>query len=93
MFPFKPILKLEEFIIRLKWCQLSVFVYVVAMQKMTNHINNQAMKLTNLQKKVDNITLAVNDVKSTYSSLEGKISEDKGKEFQYFLKGKTKNDH
>ncbi|XP_040822839.1 multimerin-1 isoform X2 [Ochotona curzoniae] len=59
----------------------------VAMQKMTNHINNQAMKLTNLQKKVDNITLAVNDVKSTYSSLEGKISEDKGKEFQYFLKG------
>ncbi|XP_004590628.2 multimerin-1 [Ochotona princeps] len=59
----------------------------VVMQKMTDHINYQAMKLTNLQKKVDNITLAVNDVKSTYSSLEGKISEDKGKEFQYFLKG------
>ncbi|XP_075400999.1 multimerin-1 [Tenrec ecaudatus] len=57
------------------------------MQKVTEQMNNQAVKLTLLQKKMDNISLAVNDVKSTYSSLEGKISEDKGREFQSFLKG------
>ncbi|XP_045140267.1 multimerin-1 [Echinops telfairi] len=57
------------------------------MQKVTEQMNNQAMKLTLLQKKIDNISLAVNDVQSTYTSLEGKISEDKGREFQSFLKG------
>ncbi|XP_037684937.1 multimerin-1 isoform X2 [Choloepus didactylus] len=56
------------------------------MQKMTDQMNHQAMKLTLLQKKVDNISLAVNDVKNTYSSLEGKINEEKGREFQSFLK-------
>uniref|UniRef100_A0A8C8YSQ1 Multimerin-1 n=1 Tax=Prolemur simus TaxID=1328070 RepID=A0A8C8YSQ1_PROSS len=57
------------------------------MQKLTDQMNYQATKLTFLQKKFDNISLAVNDVRSTYSSLEKKISEDKGREFQSFLKG------
>ncbi|XP_059950644.1 multimerin-1 [Mesoplodon densirostris] len=56
-------------------------------QKMTDQMNYQAMKLTLLQKKIDNISLAVSDIKNTYSSLEGKINEDKGREFQSFLKG------
>lgn len=57
------------------------------MQKMTDQMNSQARKLTLLQKQIDSISLAVNDVRNTHSSLEGKISEDKGKEFQSFLKG------
>ncbi|XP_005639245.1 multimerin-1 isoform X1 [Canis lupus familiaris] len=56
-------------------------------QKMTEQMNYQAMKLTLLQKKIDNISLAVSDVRNTYSSLEGKINEDKDREFQSFLKG------
>ncbi|XP_057584075.1 multimerin-1 [Hippopotamus amphibius kiboko] len=56
-------------------------------QKMTDQMNYQAMKLTLLQKKIDNISLAVSDVRNTYSSLEVKINEDKGREFQSFLKG------
>lgn len=46
------------------------------------------MKLTFLQKKVDSIAAAMNDVSKVLSSLEGKINEDKGKDFQSFLKGK-----
>ncbi|XP_032095486.1 multimerin-1 [Sapajus apella] len=57
------------------------------MQKMTDQVNYQAMKLTLLQKKIDNISLTVNDVRNTYSSLEEKVSEDKDREFQSFLKG------
>uniref|UniRef100_A0A2K5EJC1 Multimerin 1 n=1 Tax=Aotus nancymaae TaxID=37293 RepID=A0A2K5EJC1_AOTNA len=57
------------------------------LQKMTDQVNYQAMKLTLLQKKIDNISLTVNDVRNTYSSLEEKVSEDKGREFQSFLKG------
>nr|XP_003829944.3 multimerin-1 [Pan paniscus] len=57
------------------------------MQKMTDQVNYQAMKLTLLQKKIDNISLTVNDVRNTYSSLEGKVSEDKSREFQSLLKG------
>lgn len=57
---------------------------------MTDQMSQQAMKLTLLQKKIDNISLAVADVKDTYSSLEEKINEDKGREFQSFLKGKIK---
>ncbi|XP_008991221.2 multimerin-1 [Callithrix jacchus] len=57
------------------------------MQKMTDQMNYQAMKLTLLQKKIDNISLTVNDVRNIYSSLEEKVSEDKGREFQSFLKG------
>lgn len=56
-------------------------------QKMTDQLNQQAMKLTLLQRKIDNISLAVTDVRSTFSSLEEKINEDKGREFQSFLKG------
>ncbi|XP_058577891.1 multimerin-1 isoform X2 [Neofelis nebulosa] len=63
-------------------CQLKAVT-----QKMTEQMNQQAMKLTLLQKKIDNISLAVSDVRNTYSSLEGKINEDKGREFQSFLKG------
>ncbi|XP_070228251.1 multimerin-1 isoform X2 [Bos mutus] len=56
-------------------------------QKMTDQMNYQAMKLALLQKKIDNISLAVSDVRSTYSSLEEKINEDKAGEFKSFLKG------
>ncbi|XP_036137730.1 multimerin-1 isoform X1 [Molossus molossus] len=56
-------------------------------QKMTDQMNNQAMKLSLLQKKIDNISLAVTDVRNTYSSLEEKIDENKGRECQSFLKG------
>ncbi|KAM6136424.1 LOW QUALITY PROTEIN: multimerin-1 [Phoenicopterus ruber ruber] len=56
-------------------------------QKMNEKISSQEMKLTFLQKKVDNIAAAMNDVSKTLSSLEGKINEDKGRDFQSFLKG------
>lgn len=48
------------------------------------------MKLTLLQKKVDNISVVMSDVSKTLSSLEGKINEDKGRDLQAFLKGKRK---
>ena len=57
---------------------------------MADQLNHQAMKLTVLQTKIDNVSLAVSDVKNACSSLEGKINEDKGREFQSFLKGKSK---
>ncbi|NWR62980.1 MMRN1 protein, partial [Bucorvus abyssinicus] len=56
-------------------------------QKMNEKISSQEMKLTFLQKKVDNIAAAMNDVSKVLSSLEGKINEDKGRDFQSFLKG------
>ena len=59
-------------------------------QKMTDQMNYQAVKLALQQKKIDNISLAVSDVRSTYSSLEEKINEDKAGEFKSFLKGKSK---
>lgn len=46
------------------------------------------MKLTFLQRKVDNIAAAMNDLSKMLSSLEGKINEDKGTDLQSFLKGK-----
>ncbi|XP_072718953.1 multimerin-1 [Ciconia boyciana] len=55
-------------------------------QKMSEKISSQEMKLTFLQKKVDNIAAAMNDVSKMLSSLEGKINEDKGRDFQSFLK-------
>ncbi|XP_046513403.1 multimerin-1 [Equus quagga] len=56
-------------------------------QKMADQLNHQAMKLTVLQTMIDNVSLAVSDVRNACSSLEGKINEDKGREFQSFLKG------
>uniref|UniRef100_A0A6I8NR49 Multimerin-1 n=1 Tax=Ornithorhynchus anatinus TaxID=9258 RepID=A0A6I8NR49_ORNAN len=56
-------------------------------QKMTDQINHQEVKLTLLQKKIENISVAMDDVRTTFSSLEGKISDAKGTEFQSFLKG------
>ncbi|NXE59714.1 MMRN1 protein, partial [Calcarius ornatus] len=56
-------------------------------QKMSEKISSQEMKLTFLQKKVDSIAAAMNDVSKMLSSLEGKINEDKGRDFQSFLKG------
>ncbi|NXT05516.1 MMRN1 protein, partial [Prunella fulvescens] len=56
-------------------------------QKMNEKISSQEMKLTFLQKKVDSIAAAMNDVSKLLSSLEGKINEDKGRDFQSFLKG------
>ncbi|XP_014433379.2 multimerin-1 [Pelodiscus sinensis] len=56
-------------------------------QKMNEQISSQEMKLTFLQKKVDNISATMSDVSKILSSLEGKINEDKGREFQSFLKG------
>ncbi|NWV15280.1 MMRN1 protein, partial [Ptilonorhynchus violaceus] len=61
-------------------------------QKMNEKISSQEMKLTFLQKKVDSIAAAMNDVSKMLSSLEGKINEDKGRDFQSFLKGlKSRN--
>ncbi|NWX03976.1 MMRN1 protein, partial [Caloenas nicobarica] len=56
-------------------------------QKLNEKISSQEMKLTFLQKKVDNIVAAMNDVSKMLSALEGKINEDKGRDFQSFLKG------
>ncbi|KAF1483839.1 Multimerin-1, partial [Pygoscelis antarcticus] len=56
-------------------------------QKMNEKISSQEMKLTFLQKRVDSIAAAMNDVSKMLSSLEGKINEDKGRDFQSFLKG------
>ncbi|NXY29755.1 MMRN1 protein, partial [Pomatorhinus ruficollis] len=56
-------------------------------QKMNEKISSQEMKLTFLQKKVDSIAAAMNDVSQMLSSLEDKINEDKGRDFQSFLKG------
>eukprot|EP00076_Gallus_gallus_P013550 XP_015132087.1 multimerin-1 isoform X2 [Gallus gallus] len=56
-------------------------------QKMNENISSQEMKLTSLQKKVDDIAAAMNDLSKMLSSLEGKINEDKGTDFQSFLKG------
>ncbi|NXY90698.1 MMRN1 protein, partial [Alcedo cyanopectus] len=56
-------------------------------QKMDEKISSQEMKLTFLQKKVDSMATAMNDVSKMLSSLEGKINEDKGRDFQSFLKG------
>ncbi|NWR45641.1 MMRN1 protein, partial [Regulus satrapa] len=56
-------------------------------QKMNEKISSQEMKLTFLQKKVDSIAAAMSDVSKMLSSLEGKINEDKGRDFQSFLKG------
>ncbi|KAL6086560.1 hypothetical protein STEG23_006874 [Scotinomys teguina] len=55
-------------------------------QKMAEQVSQQARKLTLLQKKVDNVSLAADDMRNAYLSLEGKIGEDKGKEFQSLLK-------
>lgn len=57
---------------------------------MNESISSQEMKLTSLQKKVDDIAAAMNDLSKMLSSLEGKINEDKGTDFQSFLKGKKK---
>ncbi|NWU99993.1 MMRN1 protein, partial [Upupa epops] len=56
-------------------------------QKMNEKISSQEMKLTLLQKKVDNIASAMNDVSKMLSSLEGKINEDKSRDLLPFLKG------
>ncbi|NXV33378.1 MMRN1 protein, partial [Rissa tridactyla] len=56
-------------------------------QKMNEKISSQEMKLTSLQKKVDSIAAAMNDASKMLSSLEGKINENKGRDFQSFLKG------
>ncbi|NXR12606.1 MMRN1 protein, partial [Semnornis frantzii] len=56
-------------------------------EKNNEKISNQEMKLASLQKKVDSIAAAMNDVSKTLSSLEDKINEDKGKDLQSFLKG------
>ncbi|KAM4900730.1 multimerin-1 [Sylvia borin] len=56
-------------------------------QKMNEKISSQEMKLAFLQKKVDSLAAAMNDVSQMLSSLEGKINEDKGRDFQSFLKG------
>ncbi|NXW26881.1 MMRN1 protein, partial [Phaetusa simplex] len=56
-------------------------------QKMNEKISGQEMKLTFLQKRVDSIAAAMNDASKMLSSLEGKINENKGRDFQSFLKG------
>ncbi|XP_032080547.1 multimerin-1 [Thamnophis elegans] len=55
-------------------------------QKVNEQISSQEMKLTLLQKKVDNISVVMRDVSQTLSSLEGKINEDKSNDLAAFLK-------
>ncbi|CAH7144812.1 multimerin-1 isoform X2 [Phodopus roborovskii] len=55
-------------------------------QKLAEQMSQQGRKLTVLQKKVDNVSLAADDLRNAYLSLEGKIGEDKGKELQSLLK-------
>ncbi|XP_060043718.1 multimerin-1 [Erinaceus europaeus] len=55
-------------------------------QKLADQMNQQAVRMNLLQKQMDNISLAVSDFRSTYSSLEEKLNEDKGREVQSFLK-------
>lgn len=64
----------------------------VAIQKMAEQMSQQARKLTLLQKKVDNVSLAADDMRNAYLSLERKIGDNKGKELQSLLKAlKSKN--
>ncbi|NWS75349.1 MMRN1 protein, partial [Crotophaga sulcirostris] len=56
-------------------------------EKINKKISSQEMKLTSLQKKVDSIAAAMNDMSQMLSSLEGKINEDKDRDFRSFLKG------
>ncbi|XP_035312606.1 multimerin-1 isoform X2 [Cricetulus griseus] len=55
-------------------------------QKLAEQMSQQSRKLTLLQKKVDNVSLAADDMRNAYLSLEGKIGEDKGKQLQSLLK-------
>lgn len=54
--------------------------------KMAEQLSQQERKLMLLQKKVDNVSLAADDLRNAYLSLEEKVSEDNSKEFQSFLK-------
>nr|XP_004665470.2 multimerin-1 [Jaculus jaculus] len=59
--------------------------------KLTEQVSQQATRLELLQKQLHNASLAMEGIKTMFSSLEGKISEDKSREFQSALKGlKTK---
>ncbi|XP_075057856.1 multimerin-1 [Mixophyes fleayi] len=62
-------------------------------QKLTEQIYNQEIKLTLLNRNVENISSSLNNVHRTLYSLEGKINDaDKGKNLQSFLKDlKTKS--
>ncbi|RMC13741.1 hypothetical protein DUI87_08823 [Hirundo rustica rustica] len=72
---------------RIKDIDELVFITGNTFQKMNEKISSQEMKLTFLQKKVDSIAATMTDVSKMLSSLEGKINEDKGRDFQSFLKG------
>lgn len=54
--------------------------------KMAEQLSQQERKLMLLQKKVDNVSLAADDLRNAYVSLEEKVSEDNSKEFQSFFK-------
>ncbi|XP_070614112.1 LOW QUALITY PROTEIN: multimerin-1 [Erythrolamprus reginae] len=56
-------------------------------QKVDEQIRSQEVKLTWLQKKVDNISVVMRDVSRTLSSLEGKINEEKSNDVAAVLKG------
>ncbi|KAL1767949.1 multimerin-1 isoform X1 [Sigmodon hispidus] len=58
----------------------------VVIQKMAEQMSQQARKLTLLQKKVDNVSLATDDLRAAYLSLEKKIGTDNSKEVQSLLK-------
>uniref|UniRef100_A0A8C5M1G5 Multimerin 1 n=1 Tax=Leptobrachium leishanense TaxID=445787 RepID=A0A8C5M1G5_9ANUR len=56
-------------------------------KKLTDQIYNQDIKLAILQRKVENISSSMSDVRRTLFSLEEKINDDsQGKELQSFLK-------
>lgn len=70
--------------------QFSLHPHTAVAEKVNDQMNRQATKLALLQEKIDDISLAMTDVRDTYASLEEKINENKGREFQAFLKGKSK---
>ncbi|MBN3300318.1 MMRN1 protein, partial [Amia calva] len=60
-------------------------------EKMADQMSSQEKKINMLQKKMDNVTNNMNNMKTVLYSLEGKINEGKGKDLQSTLKAlKTK---
>jgi N-glycosylase/DNA lyase len=67
-------------------------LHAAMIQKLAEQLSQQERKLSLLQKKVDNASLVADDMRNAYLSLEGKVGEDNSRQFQSFLKGKSKQD-
>ena len=67
-------------------------LHAATIQKLAEQLSLQERKLMLLQKKVDNVSLAADSMRNAYLSLEGKVGEDKSRELQSLLKGRSKQD-